>query len=77
MVSQWIVRLGLALAGVGSATSLGGCAVVPVYRRAALAHPAMQDPIWPLVQAANQHMLEVREASHGGMGTTGGGCGCN
>ena len=77
MESRWIIRLGRVLASVGLVMMLGGCAVVPVYRRGVLAHPAMQDPIWPTVQASNQHMLEVREASRGGTGSTGGGCGCN
>ena len=77
MLTPWIVRLGLVLGGGAFALSLGGCAVVPVYRRGVLARPAMQDPIWPTIQASNQHMLEVREGTRGGTGSTGGGCGCN
>ena len=77
MVSRWIIGPGRVLVGIGLVMMLGGCAVVPVYRRGVLARPAMQDPIWPMIQASNQHMLEVREASRGGTGSTGGGCGCN
>ncbi len=55
----------------------GGCSGVRAHERELLAHPAMQQPRWPLLQRADQHAYEVREASRGGGGPSGGGCGCN
>jgi hypothetical protein len=53
-----------------------GCAAVKPWQRELLATPGMT------VRAdsnsdAEQHMLESREASLGGFGASGGGCGCN
>lgn len=57
--------------------SLGaGCARVKPYQRELLALPAMSLQPDDAV-AAEQHMLQAREASMGGYGAAGGGCGCN
>jgi hypothetical protein len=53
-----------------------GCSLVKPYQREALAQPGMRLGPTP-DSAAEQHMLESREASSGGFGAVGGGCGCN
>jgi hypothetical protein len=56
--------------------ALAGCAPVKSYQRELLALPAMS--LQPTDEvAAEQHMLQAREASSGGYGAAGGGCGCN
>lgn len=57
-------------------SGVGGCALVKPYEREALAQPGMSLDAGP-DGAAEQHMLESREASAGGFGGVGGGCGCN
>jgi hypothetical protein len=64
------VLLALALAAAS------GCTQVRPYQRELLAQPGMifeADPDTEL----RQHWLEAREASAGGFGSRGGGCGCN
>ena len=51
-----------------------GC--VKPYERELLAQPGMSFQPSPDVEA-QQHKLESREASFGGFGSAGGGCGCN
>jgi hypothetical protein len=53
-----------------------GCAAVKPYQRELLAQPGMTLDATPQ-SSAEQHMLESREASIGGFGSAGGGCGCN
>lgn len=60
------------------ATILGcaACTTVKTYERELLAQPGMSFT----ADAQNesiQHALESREASFGGYGSSGGGCGCN
>ena len=53
-----------------------GCSTVRPWQREMLAQPGMR--IEPNADArAEQHMLESREASAGGFGAGGGGCGYN
>jgi hypothetical protein len=59
-----------------SVLALGGCAAVKPYERELLAQPGMQLASTSDADA-EQHMLESREASIGGFGGSGGGCGCN
>jgi hypothetical protein len=66
------IVLALALLGVGS-----GCVRVRPHEREQLAHPAMQAPVWPAIDRADQHTFVVREGTGGGAGAGGGGCGCN
>lgn len=54
----------------------GGCAAVKPWQREALTQPGMQLESSASARA-DQHMLESREASAGGFGGSGGGCGCN
>ncbi len=55
----------------------GGCVRVRPHERQTLAHPALAQPPWPDVQAAHDHVYQVREGSEGAVGSGGGGCGCN
>ena len=55
----------------------GGCAAVKPWERELLAQPGMQLDAPSAGASADQHMLESREASAGGFGGAGGGCGCN
>ncbi len=57
--------------------SVSACVRVQPWQRETLARPALQQPAWPVMHAAHEHVYEVREASGGGTGSTGGGCGCN
>ncbi|HEY2743926.1 MAG TPA: DUF4266 domain-containing protein [Polyangia bacterium] len=61
----------LFLAVAGSA-----CAAVKPWQRELLTQPGMSLDAAPAAHA-DQHMLESREASAGGFGGSGGGCGCN
>lgn len=56
---------------------LANCARVPPVQRARLAAPILQTPVWPALDADDQHLREVREGTGGATGTAGGGCGCN
>jgi hypothetical protein len=57
--------------------SLAGCVSVAPYEREALARP--QSDITSEAQASEfrAHVHDSREGATGGLGSTGGGCGCN
>lgn len=59
------------------ATSLAGCAGVEPWDRDVLARPDMQIVSDPIEAAADEHIYFSKEASSGGQGFGGGGCGCN
>ena len=42
-----------------------------------MARPEMQVAAYPLQTAADEHIYFSKEASSGGRGFAGGGCGCN
>ena len=65
-----------AVAAVVLAT-LGGCAGVQPWDRDVLARPEMQIVSDPLEAAVDDHIYFSKEASSGGQGFGGGGCGCN
>jgi hypothetical protein len=71
MKGLWLATM-VALSVVFSA----GCVAVKPYQRELLAQPGMSVDATPDVEA-EQHMLQSREASTGGYGASGGGCGCN
>lgn len=50
---------------------------VKPYQRDRLADPIMALDADPVSTAYIQHVFEAREASRGGEGSAGGGCGCN
>jgi len=66
-----LVVLGLLAGG------LGGCTTVQPWERAALADYKMRPDRDPLMGAMSEHIYFSREASSGGRGVGGSGCGCN
>lgn len=62
-------------------TALGGvfsgCATVEPWQRGNLADYTMRQDRDPLNVAMSEHVYFSREASTGGRGVGGGGCGCN
>ncbi len=60
-----------------SAAGLAGCAGVEPWDRDVLARPEMQIVSDPIEAAADEHIYFSKEASSGGQGFGGGGCGCN
>jgi Domain of unknown function (DUF4266) len=58
-------------------TLLGGCTVVEPWQRDVLARPEMSLDDSPLDAAIDDHIYFSKEASSGGRGFGGGGCGCN
>jgi hypothetical protein len=66
--------------GLVALLSLGGCASglgVQPWERDLLAEPAMQLIASPMDAAVDDHIHFSKEASTGGRGFGGGGCGCN
>lgn len=58
--------------------ALTGCAVVPAYRREALAHPTMREGKSDLAARSMRKFHGAREGASGGEGQiAGGGCGCS
>jgi hypothetical protein len=57
--------------------SVCGCAGVEPWDRDVLARPDMQIVSDPSEAAADEHIYFSKEASSGGQGFGGGGCGCN
>jgi len=68
--------LGLAASGAVP-LCLAGCASVEPWDRDVLARPDMQIVSDPVEAAADEHIYFSKEASSGGQGFGGGGCGCN
>ena len=62
---------------VTTAIGLAGCARVEPWDRDVLARPDMQLVSDPIEQATDDHIYFSKEASSGGQGFGGGGCGCN
>ena len=59
------------------ACTLGACATVAPYERERLARPDMQPGERADAKAGAEHATAYREGSSGGLGASGGGCGCN
>ena len=57
--------------------ALSGCATVQPWERDVLARPEMSLDNAPLDAAIDDHIYFSKEASSGGRGFGGGGCGCN
>jgi hypothetical protein len=72
-LSRPLAVLGLAAAFAG----LQGCAGVKPWDRGVLAREDMQIVSDPLESATDDHIYFSKEASSGGQGFGGGGCGCN
>ena len=73
------ILLGQALVILAAALALGGCSSLGVepWERAILAEPGMQIDPDVVVTALDEHIYFSKEAATGGLGTAGGGCGCN
>jgi hypothetical protein len=71
------VRLALCAALAGAGAALAGCAGIEPWQRDVLARPDMQIVADPLEAAIDEHIYFSKEASSGGQGFGGGGCGCN
>jgi hypothetical protein len=67
----------LALLLVGSLAGCVGARAVRPQEKEFLADRIMQFEPSPAEAANDEHVLTNREASFGGRGTSGGGCGCN
>jgi hypothetical protein len=64
---------------ISSLLSLGGCSSLGVepWQREVLSRPEMQFGNGDLMQQFSRHFYFSKEASSGGSGFAGGGCGCN
>ena len=60
-----------------TALAVAGCAGVQPWERDVLARPEMSLDAAPLDAAIDDHIYFSKEASSGGRGFGGGGCGCN
>ena len=74
MISARFLAAGAMLAAL---TALSGCAGVEAWDRDVLARPDMQIVSDPIEAAVDDHIYFSKEASSGGQGFGGGGCGCN
>ena len=70
------LRCLLPCVAMGSLLS-AGCATVAPYERERLARPDMEASRNPDAKAGAEHATAYREGSSGGLGASGGGCGCN
>lgn len=61
----------------GCLLSATACATVAPYERERLARPDMELGRNGDARAGEEHATAYREGSSGGMGSSGGGCGCN
>jgi hypothetical protein len=61
----------------GFAMLMMGCATIEPWDRDVLARPDMQIVSDPVEAATDDHIYFSKEASSGGQGFGGGGCGCN
>lgn len=65
------------LAAASAIVTLSGCAGIEPWDRDVLARPDMQLVADPIEAATDEHIYFSKEASSGGKGFGGGGCGCN
>jgi hypothetical protein len=70
---RWLVMIAVGLGGL----ALSGCTTVQPWERGTLADAVMNPDRDPLRTAMTEHLLYSREASTGGRGVGGSGCGCN
>ena len=60
-----------------AAAACAGCSGPRPWEKDLMARPEMQLTPYPLQTAADEHVYFSKEASSGGRGFAGGGCGCN
>jgi hypothetical protein len=67
------------LIALGALIALGGCSSLGVrpWQRDVLARPEMALNPYPIDLAFDEHVYFSKEATSGGRGFAGGGCGCN
>jgi hypothetical protein len=75
--SRLTLLLGAPLLFTLLGTLLGGCARVRPWERDQLADPRMQSDANRVEKGVDDHIYFSKEASSGGSGFGGGGCGCN
>lgn len=68
-----MLHLGLIMSGL----AVSGCSTVKPWERGTLADITMRPDADPMGLAFADHMYFSREATSGGRGVGGGGCGCN
>lgn len=72
-------RLGVVVACTGLALAVSACAGIgpKPWEKDLMAQTAMQPDPYPIQTATDEHIYFSKEASSGGRGFAGGGCGCN
>ncbi len=68
-----VILLGMTGSGLTGCANLG----VKPWERDLLAEPGMEIDPDVIITALDEHIYFSKEASTGGLGTAGGGCGCN
>ncbi len=68
-------RLALLAVALTSLLASAGCVKVAPYERGTLAHPTMTTD--DVALGVDSHVRGVSEGASGGVGSGGGGCGCN
>ena len=71
------MKIALVSALLASLCCVSGCAGVKPWERSVLARDDMQVVSDPLDASIDEHVYFSKEASSGGQGFGGGGCGCN
>lgn len=71
------MKILLTLAVLAGSAVVGGCANVEPWDRDVLARDSMQIVSDPVDASIDDHIYFSKEASSGGQGFGGGGCGCN
>jgi hypothetical protein len=72
-----VLKAAVLAVGACGIAALPACAGVQPWDRDVLARPDMQIVSDPVEAAADEHIYFSKEASSGGQGFGGGGCGCN
>ena len=67
----------LLVAALVAAAACASCTAPRPWEKDLMARPEMQLTPYPLQIAADEHIYFSKEASSGGRGFAGGGCGCN
>lgn len=77
MKNKGVIYWGPVLAIAASAIALSGCSTVAPYQKGNLADYTMRSDRDELATVMTSHIQFSREATTGGEGVGGGGCGCN
>jgi len=77
MIHRRPISIAIALAAIFGSFVFTGCTTVQPWERGNLADITMRADRDPLQASMTEHVYFSREASSGGRGVGGGGCGCN